>query len=89
MGREMYPAMSGGMRALRSLEVLSNNLANVNTTGFKQDTPVFKLHKPEAAERYGEDNAATRLAEAWSSLDSEATDFILGNRCVLHTYFSL
>jgi flagellar basal-body rod protein FlgG len=79
MGREIYPAMSGGMRALRSLEVLSNNLANVNTTGFKQDTPVFKLHSPEAAEAYGKDNAASRLAAAWSSLDSEATDFTQGS----------
>jgi len=79
MGREIYPAMSGGMRALRSLEVLSNNLANVNTTGFKRDTPVFKLHSPEAAEAYGKDTASARLAEAWSSLDSEATDFTQGS----------
>jgi flagellar basal-body rod protein FlgG len=70
--------MSGGMRALRSLEVLSNNLANVNTTGFKQDTPIFKLHSPAAAAAYGKDSAEARLAQAWSSLDSDATDFTQG-----------
>ena len=78
MGRELYPAMSGGMRALRSLEVLSNNLANVNTTGYKKDTAVFKLHSPEAAQGLPEDSAERRLAEAWSSLDSEYTDFTQG-----------
>jgi len=79
MGREIYPAMSGGMRALRSLEVLSNNLANVNTTGFKRDTPVFKLHSPAAADAYGKNSAEARLAQAWSSLDSDATDFTQGS----------
>jgi flagellar basal-body rod protein FlgF len=79
MGREIYPAMSGGMRALRSLEVLSNNLANVNTTGFKRDTPVFKLHSPAAADNYGKNTAEARLAAAWSSLDSDATDFTQGS----------
>lgn len=79
MGREIYPAMSGGMRALRSLEVLSNNLANVNTTGFKADTPVFRLHSPAAAQKFAPDTAQARLAEAWSVLDSEATDFTQGS----------
>ncbi|MEE2827847.1 MAG: flagellar basal-body rod protein FlgF [Myxococcota bacterium] len=79
MGREIYPAMTGGMRALRSLEVLSNNLANVNTAGFKADTPVFRLHSPAGAAKYEPNTAEARLAAAWSDLDSEATDFSQGS----------
>ena len=35
MNRGIYTATSGGMAAERRMEAVSNNLANVNTTGFK------------------------------------------------------
>ena len=35
MNRGIYTATSGGMAAERRMEVVSNNLANVNTAGFK------------------------------------------------------
>ncbi len=35
MSDGLYTAASGGLYALRSIEVVSNNLANVNTVGFK------------------------------------------------------
>jgi flagellar basal-body rod protein FlgF len=79
MGSEIYPAMSGGMRALKMLDALSNNLANVNTTGFKADRLVFELQAPEQASSSDASAAEMRLAEAWSALDSEATDFSQGN----------
>lgn len=77
MGREIYPAMTGGARALKALDVLSNNLANVNTTGFKADRPSFKLHEPDAAMNGGE--SEQRLAGAWASLDGMHTDFSQGS----------
>ena len=73
MGREIYPAMSGGARALKALDVLSNNLANVNTTGFKADRPTFRLHQPDQAVQGSE--SEKRLAGAWSTLDGTHTDF--------------
>ncbi len=79
MGREIYPAMSGGTRALHMLDVLSNNLANVNTTGFKADRATFTLHSPVQAEGLDPDSAEARLAAAWTSLDGEATDFSQGS----------
>lgn len=79
MGREIYPAMSGGMRALKMLDVLSNNLANVNTTGFKGDRATFALHAPEGGTGFDPDSAEARLAAAWNTLDGEATDFSQGS----------
>jgi len=38
----MYTAMSGGMATSRQLDVTSNNLANINTTGYKKDKTIFK-----------------------------------------------
>ena len=42
MDRGSYAAASGGMAQLRLLDTVTNNLANVNTTGFKQDVLVTK-----------------------------------------------
>lgn len=79
MGREIYPAMSGGTRALHMLDVLSNNLANVNTTGFKADRATFSLHSPTQAAGLDPNSAEARLAAAWTTLDGEATDFSQGS----------
>ena len=38
----IYVAASGGFKQEKSLEVISNNLANVNTVGYKRDTLAFK-----------------------------------------------
>ncbi len=61
------------------LDVLSNNLANVNTTGFKSDRAVFSLKSPEGAQGLDPDSAEARLAAAWNSLDGEATSFEQGS----------
>ena len=37
MNSGMYAALSGNLSAMRRLDVISNNLANANTTGFKAD----------------------------------------------------
>jgi flagellar basal-body rod protein FlgF len=38
----IWTAVSGGMAQSQNLDIIANNLANVNTTGFKKDTPTFK-----------------------------------------------
>jgi flagellar basal-body rod protein FlgG len=40
-------AAAGALACERRLEILSNNLANVNTTGFKKDTAYFEAYLPE------------------------------------------
>ena len=41
MENNIYITLSGQIAAQRSLNVLSNNLANMNTPGFKADKPMF------------------------------------------------
>lgn len=44
MDKALFIGMGGQSNALRELEILSNNLANVNTPGFKADYEVMKQH---------------------------------------------
>lgn len=44
----LYAAVSGSISQERHLSILSNNLANVSTVGFKVDKPVFTLSDPNA-----------------------------------------
>ncbi len=78
MGREIYAAMSGGIRALKTLDAVSNNLANVNTTGFKADRPTFRLSAPEQAQNLNPESAEARLANAYAVLDGVSTDYSQG-----------
>ncbi len=41
MNRGIYPPLAGAITLERRLEVLSHNIGNVATTGFKKDKPVF------------------------------------------------
>lgn len=42
MNSGMYAAVSGNLAAMRRLDVISNNLANVNTPGYKKDRMSFE-----------------------------------------------
>ena len=37
----VYPAISAEMAMMKRMEIITNNLANVDTTGFRRDTPIF------------------------------------------------
>ena len=41
MNRGIYPPLAGAIALERGLEVLSHNIGNVQTTGFKKDKPIF------------------------------------------------
>ena len=49
MNKGIYPALSGGVAYERLLTIISNNVANINTAGYKADRPVFKVDLPSAA----------------------------------------
>jgi flagellar basal-body rod protein FlgF len=51
MNRGIYPILSGALAHERRMQVFANNMANVNTAGFKQDEQAFKaiLPRPHAA----------------------------------------
>jgi flagellar basal-body rod protein FlgF len=42
----LYIAASGGTKQLKKLDVLSNNIANISTQGFKRDMLVYEEKKP-------------------------------------------
>lgn len=51
MNRGIYPILSGALAHERRMQVFANNMANVNTAGFKQDEQAFKaiFPRPQAA----------------------------------------
>lgn len=48
MNRGIYPILSGALAHERRMQVFANNMANVNTAGFKQDEQTFKAVFPPA-----------------------------------------
>ncbi len=52
MLKAIYTPMSGAIAQERVLDVIANNLANVNTVGFKGDAVTFKLLEPEPEKNY-------------------------------------
>ena len=42
MNSGIYPAVSGSLAAMRRMDVISNNLANINTPGYKKDKMSFE-----------------------------------------------
>ncbi len=43
MNSGMYAAVSGNIASMQRMEVITNNLANVNTVGFKKDRMLFDI----------------------------------------------
>lgn len=55
MDKGIYTALSGGIAKQHELELVANNLANINTPGFKRDVGTFneylrELRKPDTVE---------------------------------------
>ena len=42
MDRRIYLSMSGAKAAMQRQDVLANNLANVSTTGFREELKAFR-----------------------------------------------
>ncbi len=79
MSREIWAALSGGMRALNQLDRTANNLANVNTTGYKADRPVFKVRMADGAQGVDPNSAVGRLAQQYATLDEDRVDLTQGH----------
>ncbi|MBI1748402.1 MAG: flagellar basal-body rod protein FlgF [Acidobacteria bacterium] len=73
MNSGLYTAYSGLLARHDSLTVIANNLANINTPGFKADRPFYRLYN-DAMRRVG----GTPLEQAINNgvaLEGPATDF--------------
>ena len=42
MMRSLWTAASGMITQQTNVDVIANNISNINTTGFKRETPQFK-----------------------------------------------
>jgi flagellar basal-body rod protein FlgF len=85
----LYLSAQGAQVQSTRLDVLSNNLANAGTAGFKRDLAIFQSHRPFDVENGGTSNAPSNQ-EALSGGVTPAkivTDF--GNGPVVHTGGSL
>ncbi len=82
MNKGIYPALSGGVAYETMLSVISNNLSNINTSGFKADRTVFKVDMPSdqppvpAESSVAADNQITEgpSDKFFTALDSMFTD---------------
>lgn len=77
----LYVATSGLMMQNRRVENIANNLANVNTTGFKKDVPVFTEYFPTEKEFPQNFIRTTDYNKAMNStvkLSEVKTDFSIG-----------
>jgi len=45
--KEIYVSLSGAVAQERNLAIISNNLANTNTVGFKKDLSIFEAFPPD------------------------------------------
>ncbi len=50
MEKGLYVAVSGSMAQERAMDVIANNLANVNTPGFKSDNLLFEAYLQESTD---------------------------------------
>jgi flagellar basal-body rod protein FlgG len=78
----LYVAASGMLQMEKKLDVISNNLANINTAGFKMDTPTFDQYlKKENEFPYDaiRDSRYNQTINAVSKLSEIYTDFSAGN----------
>ena len=56
----MYISAEGAQAQQQRLEVIANNLANVETAGFKRDVPRFRPASPRRFSRAATTRAAAR-----------------------------
>ena len=61
MSGTIYKAGAGAILQQIRLEAYANNLANVNTTGFKADQPVFRFDAPEISSNVPDNTVALPL----------------------------
>ena len=89
MSKPLWPAVSGAMARDAQIEVISNNLANVNTNGFKRDDVSFKeyLSKKENMNVEGEEIPRSPIKDKdLYRLDGRDQSFVVVNGT--HTKFS-
>lgn len=68
MLKNIYTPLAGAISQERALEAIANNLANVNTVGFKGDAVTFTLQEPEPYKNYPDPLPPANLKEDMSAV---------------------
>ncbi len=79
MGNDGYISASGASAQLRDLDVVSNNLANVGTPGFKRSHSIFRAVLEGALLDGDGRRAPGATGSAFVSTDAVGTDFARGS----------
>jgi len=73
----VYPVLSGALAQEKRLEIITNNLANVNTAGFKRDLPLFEgIGRPVGTSKEGSGSLVP--SPTFEMLHQVFTDFTPG-----------
>ena len=81
----MYISATGALAQSRRLEVISNNLANVDTPGFKQDFTVMQSRHAEAIERGEADASRNPVNNVGGGVLVESTQTDFSGGALEHT----
>lgn len=74
MNRGIYPLLSGGIAQEMKLEMISNNLSNINTIGYKKDKAIFKSYLPSYNELYSGEGSFFGKDKAFVQYDRSVID---------------
>ncbi len=74
MNRGIYPLLSGGIAQEMKLEMISNNLSNINTIGYKKDKAIFKSYLPSYNEPYPDGGSFFGKDKAFVQYDRSVID---------------
>jgi len=78
----LYVATSGMLMQEKRVDVITNNLANANTTGYKKDSPTFSLYRPKVDGEYPENvirnSTYNKTINSTVKLEDIYTDFSVG-----------
>ena len=76
----LYVSAEGAHAQSKRLEVIANNLANVDTPGFKRDVPLFKARLAEATQRGLDHFGSGSINDVGGgvTVDATLTDFSAG-----------
>lgn len=87
MNRAIYPILSGAVAQEKQMQVFANNLANVNTTGFKQDQQAFRGLLARASATVQTAMPSMTLAASITSRPAGPTERVFAEAHALRTAF--
>jgi len=77
--KSIYVATSGGMAQERAMEVISNNLANMNTHGFKADRLLFQSYLQKSGQEAASHPPSTKeIKDGYATIGNNDTVYKVG-----------